>query len=246
MKLSQILILVCMLALLSVNLIGQTTIESSTNPALFDQPVTITAHVTAAKGYPGSVFNTIGAVMFMDGATPLDAIPAQQLSNVTTFVDLPPDSDHPYGLRRYDVSITTSRLTVGAHAIWVSYSGDTSNRPATSSVVVEMVQTPELTILTSPNPSIHGNTVTIVAAVDPSTCTGTVTFFDEWQRLGTATIDPWSGRALLQTAALPVGNHPITVKYNGDGNCPKLVFGPANNFAYSTTSQTVNPSFYDR
>src|SRR6202166_2038976 len=98
-----------LLALLSATLaFGQapTVVESSSNPALYDQPVTFTAHVTTVQGYPGSVFNTIGTVMFMDGMTPLEGIPVVKLSNVITLVDLPPGPDAPYGLRRYDVSIT--------------------------------------------------------------------------------------------------------------------------------------------
>jgi hypothetical protein len=208
--------------------IGTVYFESSPNPALYDQPVTLTAHVTTLQGYPGSLANTIGAVTFMDGETTLAVA---KLANVITFVDTPPT-------RRYDVSFTTSRLTTGDHPIWATYSGDNTNKPGSSGVVTQAVKRPEVTIWSGPNPSIHGYTVTLAATFWPSSCTGSVVFFDEWEELGTATID--GGRALIQTAALPVGNHPITVKYSGDGACPPLLSGPANDFAYRTTSQTVN------
>jgi hypothetical protein len=208
-------------------IIGAVYFESSPNPALYDQPVTLTAHVTVVQGYPGSLANTIGAVTFMDDETPLGMV---KLSNVITFVDTPPT-------RRYDVSFTTSKLAAGDHSIWASYSGDNSNKPGTSGVINQSVQRPEVTIWSSPNPSLYGHSVALVATVSPSTCTGSVVFFDESDQLGTATLD--GGRALIQTSALPVGNHPITVKYSGDGTCPPLLYGPANDFAYRTTSQTV-------
>ena len=210
-------------------IIGDISLESSPNPALYDQPITLTAHVTAVQGYLGSLANTIGAVTFMDGETPLGVV---KLSNVITFVDTPPT-------RRYDVSFTTSKLVTGDHSIWASYSGDNSNKPGTTGVIVQSVQKPEITIWSGPNPSYRGNTVSLIATFSPSTCTGSVVFLDEIGQLGTASIE--GGRALLQLAWLPSGNHPITVSYNGDGTCPPLVYGPANGYAYRTTSQTVYP-----
>jgi hypothetical protein len=208
-------------------IIGAIYFESSPNPALYDQPITLTAHVTAVQGYPGSLANTIGTVTFMDDQTPLGMV---TLSNVITFVDTPPT-------RRYDVSFTTSKLAAGDHSIWASYSGDSSNKPGASGVITESVQKPEVTIWSSPNPSIYGHSVGLVATFSPSTCTGSVVFFDESRELGTAKLDV--GRALLLTSDLPVGNHPITVRYSGDGTCPPIVYGPANDYTYRTTSQTV-------
>ena len=171
--------------------------------------------------------NTIGAVTFMDGETPLGMV---KLSNVMMFVDTPPT-------RRYDVSFTTSKLEGGDHSIWASYSGDNSNKSGTSGVIIQSVRTPQVTIGSVPNPSYHGHTVTLIATVWPSTCTGTVVFFDASDQLGTVKVD--GGRALLQTADLSVGNHPLTVRYSGDSSCPPVVYGPANDFTYRTTSQTV-------
>jgi hypothetical protein len=201
--------------------------ESNPNPAIYDQPVTLTAHVSVIQGVPGSLANTSGSVNFMDGDTPLGLV---KLSDVITLTDMPP-------LRRYDVFFTTSKLARGDHSIWASYSGDNNNNPANSGKLTQTVGTPELTILLSPNPSIHGNTVTMVATVSPSSCTGTMVFLDESDELGTVAVS--AGRAQISTAALSVGNHPITVRYSGDGTCSPLGFGPANDFTYRTTSQTV-------
>ena len=210
--------------------IGALNIESSPNPALFDQPVTLTAHVTTLQvtSLYGVYFGP-GSVTFLDGATPLATI---NLSNVITYVDTPPQ-------RRYDVSFTTSTLAAGTHSISASYSGDHNNPPSTSGVITQNVQTPQVTISSTPNPSLFGQTVSLIATVSPSTCAGSMVFFDETDQLGTVTLD--RGRALLQTAGLPVGNHPITVRYSGDGTCPAVVYGPANDFTYRITSQTVLP-----
>lgn len=165
----------------------------------------------------------------MDGDTALGVV---KLSNVITFTDIPPT-------RRYDVSFTTSKLAAGDHAIWANYSGDSSNKPGASGIITQTVKTPQITISSSPNPSLYGDSVGLVATISPSTCSGNIVFFDESAELGTAAID--RGRALLQISTLPVGNHPITVRYIGDGTCPALVYGPANDFTYGTTSQTVYP-----
>ena len=209
--------------------IGALNIESSPNPALYDQPITFTVHLTTLQGIPGSPFNTIGAVSFMDNETPLGMV---KLSNVITFVETPLT-------RCYDVSFTTSNLPAGDHSIWASYSGDNSNKPDASGVITQSVNKPEVMIWSSPNPSIYGNSVALVATVSPSTCTGSMVFFDSSLQLGTATLD--AGRAVLQTAALSVGVHPIRVKYSGDRNCPLLLYRPANDFTYRTISQTVYP-----
>jgi hypothetical protein len=63
-------------------LIDAINFESYPNPALYDQPVTFTAHITVMQGVLGSVFNSVGALTFMDGVTPIGMV---KLSNVITF-----------------------------------------------------------------------------------------------------------------------------------------------------------------
>jgi hypothetical protein len=226
-------------------LIDAIFLESSPNPALADQPVTFTAHVPAMQGTPGSPFYLrVGAVTFMDGDTPLGLV---SLSNVITYVDASP-------MRRYDVSFTTSKLTPGKHSVRADYSGDHSNAPKSSGTIVQAVSVPEVTISSTPNPSLYGQTVGLIVTVSPSTCTGTVGFFDasspesltvppavpfrnESGLLGTAVLD--RGRAVFLISALVVGNHPIMAKYSGDSKCAALLYGPANDFDYRTVSQSV-------
>jgi hypothetical protein len=229
-------------------LIDAVYLESTPNPALTGQPVTFHARVAAMQGDPGSPFYLrVGAVTFMDGETALGVV---NLSNVITYVDAPP-------LRIYDVSFTTSKLAPGNHSVRADYSGDYTNSPKSSGTIVEAVSVPEISISSAPNPSIFGQTVTIAATLTPSTCTGTVTFYDlsapssiaspfygppaeSSGKIGSALVD-YRGRAVMFTAGLVVGAHPITVQYSGDGKCGAVTFGPGNDFEYRTITQSVVP-----
>ncbi|HTP35963.1 MAG TPA: Ig-like domain-containing protein [Candidatus Acidoferrales bacterium] len=222
-------------------------LEAGPNPALTGQPVTFKARVPAMQGIPGSPYYLrVGTVTFMDGDIALAVV---DLSNVITYTDAPP-------LRLYDVSFTTSKLTPGTHTIRADYSGDYTNNPKSSGTLSQAVSVPEISLFSTPDPSIFGDTVSIVATLNPATCTGTVEFYDlsapntwvlpptsplisESGRIGTAIVD--RGRALMSTAAFMVGNHPITVKYSGDSQCGAITFGPGNDYPYRTISQTVLP-----
>jgi FtsP/CotA-like multicopper oxidase with cupredoxin domain len=87
--------------------------------------------------------------------------------------------------------------------------------------------------LSSPNPSLVGQTVTVTATVSPvggaDIPTGTITFTVN----GTSTPVPVDvlGTATFSTAALPAGTYTITADYSGDA-----VFTPST----ATTTQTVN------
>ena len=86
------------------------------------------------------------------------------------------------------------------------------------------------TLIASPNPSNSGETVTLTATVSPGAATGTLTFYDGANSLGTSAVS--GGMASLNTSALSVGSHQLTATYNGDAN-----------YSTSTSSavtQTVN------
>jgi len=233
-------------------LVDALSLEATPNPSVTGQPVTFKVHISAMQSDPFSPFYfRTGAVTFMDGDTPLGMI---SLANVLTYRDEAP-------MRSYDVSFTTSNLSLGNHSIRADYSGDHSNAAKSSGAIVQAVSVPEVSVTSTPNPSIFGQTVTLIATVSPSTCTGTVTFFDasgpsgnsltgnqpttpaygpvvaESGALGTVALD--RGRATFSTPALVIGNHPINVKYTGDGKCPPFGYALANNFQYRTISQTV-------
>ncbi len=78
-----------------------------------------------------------------------------------------------------------------------------------------MVNAP-VTVTSSPNPSVYGQSVTLSATVLPATATGTITFFDGTTSLGTATLI--NGTATLATSALAIGSNSIIAYYGGDAN----------------------------
>jgi hypothetical protein len=109
----------------------------------------------------------------------------------------------------------------------VAFPGVSTPEPGTTQLAFnevslqgEAVQEPTQTALSSSlNPSIDGHSVTLTATVTGSDSgqapTGSVTFMDGSQSLGTATIDG-SGAASLTTAGLAAGSHQITASYSGD------------------------------
>jgi hypothetical protein len=71
-------------------------------------------------------------------------------------------------------------------------------------------------LVSSPNPSLVGQTVTFTATVSGASPTGTVQFRDGATVLGTVGLSGTT--AVLSTAALAQGTHPITAVYSGDAN----------------------------
>lgn len=77
---------------------------------------------------------------------------------------------------------------------------------------------PLVTLDSTPNPSDFGQVVTFTTTVTPTAShipTGMVTFTDGLTVLGSGVLNT-SGVAVLETPALAVGEHTITVKYGGD------------------------------
>ncbi len=72
-----------------------------------------------------------------------------------------------------------------------------------------------ITLTSSVNPSVYGNSVVFTATV-PAPATGTVVFYVGTTALGTGTIA--NGIATLTTSTLAVGTHPVTAVYSGDGD----------------------------
>jgi len=93
---------------------------------------------------------------------------------------------------------------------------------------------PTVTVTSSPNPSVYGETVTIVATVasnPPGTApTGTVEFSYGSSGPVTVPVDA-AGQAVFTASDMEVGTTTITAAYSGDGNLDP---------ATGTTSHTVN------
>jgi hypothetical protein len=203
------------------------TLTSSANPAAVGSLVTFTAVVSNSIASVPT-----GTVTFMDGSA---QIGGQTLNGSGA------------------ATLSTSALAAGTHQITAVYSGDSNNAAVTSSVLVEKLEQPTTTTLTSsPNPSVAGETATFTATVkEPSGITaiptGTVTFSDGAVPLGASVLNS-SGVATLAVTSLTAGQHNITANYNGDSSnlaSQSIILVQTVSQAATTTSLTTsNPSVY--
>jgi hypothetical protein len=196
------------------------SLVSNLNPAPAVKTVVFTATVTGTGGTP------TGQVIFKDGATALGTV---SLSG---------------GVASY----STSSLAVGQHGITAAYQGDANDGAATASLTETIQQaSPSISVSSSLNPSKVGAGVTFTAAISGAggTATGTVTFLDGGNSLGTANLAA-NGRAVFSTSALALGLHSITVSYSGDTNNTAAVSTALTQTVQETTTTTVasnkNPS----
>ena len=181
------------------------TLASSLNPSTFGASVILTATVTSGA---------TGTVSFHDGAT---EIGSGTISN---------------GM----ATLTIGSLSVGTHSITAQYVGDGNYNTSVSTALSQVVSlaTPTVSLVSSPNPSTFGASVTFTATL-PSGATGTVTFHDGTTSLGTGTIS--NGVATLTTSSLPVGTHSITAQYGGNTN-----FNGATSTAVSQVVNMATPT----
>ena len=115
-----------------------------------------------------------------------------------------------------DASFDTSALTAGSHTITAVYGGDTNFTPVSATVDLVVNQASSTTSLASSTTNCwYGDPVTFTATV-PFGATGSVTFMDGVNTLGTGTIN--GGQATFSTSALTAGSHSITAVYGGDAN----------------------------
>jgi hypothetical protein len=119
-------------------------------------------------------------------------------------------------------TLKVGNLTPGTHTIVASYGGDTNFAPSDSAPVAQKVRQPTTTVVTAtPGAPFYGQTITLVATIGPQSAGsrpgGTVSFDDNGQSLGTATLDA-NGRGRLTIATLGIGKHNIGAAYAGDTN----------------------------
>lgn len=163
------------------------TLISPLNPAVVGQSLTFTATV-APDG-------ATGTVQFLDGTTVMGTA---VLSNGAA-------------------AFATSSLAVGDHSVTATYPGDGNVSPSRSTAVLQQVvkRATTSTLVSAPNSSTVGMTVTLTATVSPSTATGTVQFLNGATVLGSAALA--NGSAQLAVANLPAGSNSLSAVYGGDG-----------------------------
>jgi beta-glucanase (GH16 family) len=127
-----------------------------------------------------------------------------------------------------------------------------SSTPSPATVLVDYVrvfeQSPTVTVSSSGNPSVVGQSVTFTATLVPASATGTVQFKDGSTNLGGAAAVV-NGSATFSTSSLSVGVHNITANYSGDSNfagsvgmLPTQTVNPAHSSA--SVSSSPNPSVF--
>ncbi len=170
-------------------------LSSGVNPSAYGQPVTFTAKINSETG---AIPPDGEMVTFNRGSTFLG-----------TAV-----------LHSGSAQLTTSALGVTTTQIKATYAGD-AHLPASTSLAVTQVvnKAPTTTaLISSPNPSVYGQSVTLTATVTArygGTPNGSVTFKDGTNALGTGTCSG-SGKSTLVVSKLTSGSHSITATYNGN------------------------------
>jgi len=209
-----------------------TALTSSVNPTVFGQATTFTATVTstgAPMAAPGRVIRTVTKTVQTRGGLGRAVSPSSfgigTPSGTVTFFD----GATPIGTSTLNGSgvatLTVSNLSVGTHQITAVYNGDTNFLTSTSPVVNQVVNkanTSTANVVSSANPSVFGQTITLstlVSVVSPGagTPTGTVTFFDGVTPIGSSAVNG-AGQASISISSLAVGSHSITASYGGDGS----------------------------
>ena len=204
-----------------------TVVASSLNPSRFGQTVTFTATISLTSG----AGTPTGTVTFKDGAITIGS--GSIVGTTATFA--------------------TSILSVAVHTITAEYGGDTNFSGSTSPNLTQTVNqgTTSTAVVSSLNPSIFGNSITLTATLNVTagvgTPTGTVTFRDGATTIGTGTVA--AGTVTFATSLLSVGPHSITALYGGDtnfaGSTSLVVTQVVNQGSTSTTvASSFNPSTY--
>ena len=111
-------------------------------------------------------------------------------------------------------NVTTSSLAAGPHTITAGYGGNTSFSASSSPAAAIAIISATTTGLSESTAAVTtGAPVTLTASVSPAAATGTVTFYDGSQSIGTGTLN--AGKASFTTSSLATGTRTITAAYGG-------------------------------
>ncbi|WP_435242247.1 Ig-like domain repeat protein [Streptomyces cucumeris] len=208
-----------------------TTVTSSANPAAAGQTVTLIARVTPVPPGAGAPGGTV-VFDFGDGSSPV-TVPVSGGIATTT---------HAYA------STAGSPYTVTA-----SYGGDGDFAASTGTVAQRVeaeVSSTSTTVVSSPDPSLVGQTVTFtatVAVLPPAsgTATGTVTFnFGDGSAPVTTTLTAGVATVTHVYSSTAGSPYTVTASYGGDANFAGSagVDTQTVNLAASTTTLTTAPN----
>jgi hypothetical protein len=185
---------------------GSVVLTSSVNPSQVGQSTTLSAFL-------GSTTAT-GSVSFYDGSTLLGT---GTVANGAA-------------------TLLAGFNTAGTHTLTAVYSGDSSNAKATSSPLLQDVQSPTIAgnLTSSVNPSQTGQSTTLSVTLGGSstTPTGTVQFLSGTTLLGTAPV--LGGIASLPASFAVAGTFTLTAVYSGDNNNASTTAGPLTQIVFAS------------
>jgi large repetitive protein len=198
-------------------------------PTVFGQPITMTVtflNVPAAAPQPA------GLITFVDGTTPIagcESVPASTPQCVT------------------------AALSIGAHTIAITYSGDANYSAASAGASHVVTRGQSATAIdAAPGPFAFGSSVQLLAFVNPAppstgTPLGTVRFVvGSTPIVGCESVAlTGSGRATCAWPAVAVGSYQFRALYSGDGNFDASASGAITRSvvaAPTTTTVTSSPN----
>ncbi len=204
-----------------------TALASNANPAVYGQPVTLTAVVSPVA--PATATPT-GTVTFVNGVNTLGT--RSVVNGTATY---------------------TTTYSVGTKSITANYNGDATYAVSTAPVLSQVINvTPTATtIVASANPTNLGSALTFTAtaqAVAPGAgapSSGSIKFYDGTTLLASKT--PAVGVATFTTSTLAMGSHSITAAFFGSASYAASTSAVTNEsvlatLTTTTVSSVANPS----
>lgn len=126
-----------------------------------------------------------------------------------------------YDLVSGEITFSTNFLEVGNNILEATYLGDLIFSGSKNEITLFISQSPtEIKVESNFSPATYGSTIAftayVLSNVENVFPTGIITFYDNDIIIGTTTLNEGIGVLFIYT--LRIGNHPITVSYNGDSN----------------------------
>lgn len=185
-------------------------------------PVTVTINVAAVNEAPVAL-DDLATVAEDSPSTPVNVLAndTDADGDFRTIIAVTQGANGSVSFNLAVVSYTPNPNYSGADSFtYTIEDGNGGTDTATVQVTVtEAADESTTTLATSPNPSVVGQSVTLIATVaatgGSTTPSGTVSFFDGGVFLGTGTLSA-GGVASLITSTLSVGTHSLTAVYNGN------------------------------
>ena len=169
---------------------------TGTTPSAFGQVVTLDCGISHSSATPPT-----GTAQFVEGPRDLGSSSVVYLARNGSAAML---------------SIST--LSVGVHSIQAFYSGDQNYAPGASRIfnITVLGVASQAVLATAPNPAGYAAPVTmsVVVSSQAAGLTGSVTFMDGTNALGTTPVSSIGAASL--TATLAPGSHSLTAVYAGD------------------------------